>query len=200
MPVQRRDFRYDYFIIWSTALQYREEIIEMIKTDAKFEIVECFDHRPQNLHGFISDLYVYDSLPKERLDRKVARVAAGGPEMTILFIKHYDPDLNAVPSNHVEGAMIWKSRYFNGFKDSVRRRFVPGDNIWAVNIIHASDNEEQVDHLLRLLDRKDGIAHLYDKYGKPDPVPGTFGNSKFVPPPEVAARVRQNQSRTGVQQ
>lgn len=181
------NFRYDYIIIWSPALQYRDEIIDMIKAKGCYEIVEMFDFRPDNLHDFISGIYIYDSLPKDRIAKKVDRVAASGADMIIIFLKHYDPDLISMPSAHAEGAVVWKSRNFGEFKASVRMRYVPGDNMWAINIIHASDYEEQVDHLLTLVGREDGIKYLYNTYGKPDPVPGTFGHSNFVPPADIEA-------------
>jgi hypothetical protein len=184
-PVERRDknsFRYDYFNIWSSGLKFRDEIINMIRSEEKFEIVEMFDYRPPDLGEFVADLYIYDSIPKGHIHRKIGRITAEGPEMVILFVKHYDPDLVSAPSMYLEGVINWKSRFVSEFKTNIRKRFVPGDNMWAIDIFHGSDYEEQVDHLLKMLDRVDGIQYLYSRYGKPDPVPGTFGNSNFVAP------------------
>jgi hypothetical protein len=72
-----------------------------------------------------------------------------------------------------QGAYQWKT---------IRPNIVPGDTMWAIDIFHGSDYEEQVDHLLKLLNHDEGIEYLYSRYGKPDPVPGTFGNSNFIPP------------------
>ena len=65
--VQKQDknsFRYDYFNIWSSGLKYRDEIIDIIRSEKKFEIVEMLDYRPSNLGEFVAELYIYDSIPK----------------------------------------------------------------------------------------------------------------------------------------
>lgn len=171
-------------MIWSPGLQYREAILELINAEDNFEIVEEFDYCPSNLREFVTEMYKYDSIPKGFIDGKINKVSSYGPAMVIIYFKHYDPDFVTGPSGYVDGVTVGKSKRIQVIKDTVRKRYVPGDNMWAISLIHASDFEEQVDLLLKLLDHPEGIEYLYSTYGRPGPALGTFGNWGFVPPEE----------------
>lgn len=169
-------------MIWSSGLQHRKEIIDFIRAEEHFEIVEMFDYRPENLREFVTEVYKYDSIPAGFIDGKINRVTADGPEMVIIYFKHYDPDFVSGMSGYIEGVICWKSKRIGRLKEAVRKKLVPGDNMWAIPLIHGSDYEEQVDLLLKLAGRPEGIEYLYRTYGKSLPVPGSFGYSFLVSP------------------
>lgn len=174
------NFRYDYFIIWSYGKPYAEEILAAVGAQKKFEIVEAMDYTAPDLVGFVKDLYKYDSVPPHLIHLKTDSLKEAGADMIILYLKHHEPDFYSFPRMDGDG-VCWRSKYLSDFKNDLRKRFKPIDDEKQTgkNILHASDYEEQVDHLLKMLGYGEGMEYLYLKYGRPDPVQGTLGNSHF---------------------
>jgi len=119
-------------------------------------------------------------VPAHLIHLKTDSLKAAGSDMTILYLRHREPDFYSFPRMD-GGGVCWRSRYLSDFKNNLRAKYKPIDDEKQTgkNILHASDYEEQVDHLLKMLGRAEGMEYLYSKYGRPDPVPGTLGNSHF---------------------
>jgi len=179
-------FRYDYYIIWSPGLPFRDQIVELIGSEEKFEIVEICEHCPFDLEAFALEVYKLDTIPNHLIHLKTQNMKGMGSElgaeMVIVFLKHHNPDFETF--DRFDGiGQISKSMFAECFKRDIRAKFATEIDAQQKykNVLHGSDYEEQVDHLLKMLGAEEGIEYLYTRYGKPDPIPGTFGHSNCAP-------------------
>jgi hypothetical protein len=158
-------FRYDYFVIWANGLNYKDEIIEVLRGEEKLEIVEMKTVQITDMKAFILDLYALDSVPMNHLQAKVEYLHREKPEAVFVFLKHLEPDEYHFKNDW--GCFI-RSMYIHLLKERIRNTYNPyrkGKRTME-NVVHASDHELQVDHTLKLLGHAEGIHYLYGRYGK----------------------------------
>lgn len=157
--------RFDYFLIWGNGMPFKDEILGMIRNDNKLKIVRMMDYKPKSIARFVRSVYSYDYAPFQHLKGKTRYLLRTDPDVSIIFLRNTDPQevcRGEGPFRHIECERIKQ------LKDDIRNRYNPRMNGKRTeeHVVHASDNESQVDHLLKIVGYKNGIAYL-----KNDPNP-----------------------------
>jgi len=164
--------KYCYFLIWGTGLQYSQQIINQIRNDDNFDILKIKYYEVKNIKKLVKQIYSQDYAPLKHLKGKTKYLLQSEPRVLIIFV------LN---KNHQEKIFGKKKefkhiecKYIKQFKGKIRDQFNPppiNGKKSHEHIIHASDSEYQVDHLLKLIGYKDGIKYLDKKPNSILPTP-----------------------------
>lgn len=160
------NIRYDYFMIWGHGLKYKSEIINMIRDHEFLEIKLIMFYKVKNMRKFIKKVYSYDYAPFEHLKSKTNYLLNVNPNICFILVLNKNPCVEFVGEGafrHIECMNIKK------IKDEVRDKFNPKENGRRTedHVIHASDNQSQVNQLLKFLGFADGI-HYFGK--NPNPI------------------------------
>ena len=153
------DTKYDYFLIWGHGLKYKREIINMIRDSGFLEIKLVMFYKVKNMRKFIKKVYSYDYAPFEHLKSKTKYLLNVNPNICFILVLNKNPCVEFVGDGafrHIECMKIKR------IKDEIRDRFNPreSDRRTEDHIIHASDNQSQVNHLLKFLGFADGIRYF----------------------------------------
>lgn len=151
--------RYDYILIWGNGLVHRKEILNEIRNNGNFKIEKILFHNPKNVKKLVKKIYSFDYAPFWHLKSKTKYLLSTKPEVLFIFIKNIDPQEEYVGEGdfrHIESRTIRK------LKDSIRDQFNERkeDRRTEDHVIHGSDNEDQVDYILRYLGFPQGLAYL----------------------------------------
>lgn len=151
--------RYDYFLIWGNGLSYKSEILREIDSHGDFQIVKILEHRPRSIKKLVKEIYSYDYAPYWHLKDKTNYLLTTLPEVLFIFVKNNNPQEDFYGEGkfrHIE------SRTVKIFKDKIRDKFNERkeDRRTESHVIHASDNEVQVDHILKYLGYMGGLNYL----------------------------------------
>lgn len=151
--------RYDYFLIWGNGLAYKNNILSEIGSNDDFEIVKILLHRPKSIKKLVKKIYSYDYAPYWHLRGKTKYLLTTLPQVIFIFVKNKNPQEEFSGEGefrHIE------SRTVKILKDKIRNKFNDRkeDRRTENHVIHASDNEGQVDHILRYLGFNDGLNYL----------------------------------------
>ena len=165
--VNRSTFRYDYFVIWANGLRHEEEILAILRGEEKLELMEIRRVPIPDMREFILELYAHDSVPMKHLEEKIRYLFKEKPEALIVLARHFEPDEYSFEN---DWGKFTRSMYIHLLKERVRNGFNPRieEKRTMENVIHASDHELQVDHILKMLGHPEGIEYLYSRYGKAD--------------------------------
>lgn len=174
--------KYAYFLIWGHGLGRSKEVIRQIRDDKNFDILKIKYHDVDNINTFVKQIYSQDYAPLQHLKGKTKYLMNSESRVMIVFVrnKHHHEKIfgNKKEFQHVECA------YIKEFKEKIRDQFNPRDdegNRTHEHIIHASDSEYQVDHLLKLLGYTDGVQTFTKKSNHILPIASTIKPfSKFV--------------------
>lgn len=155
-------FRYDYILIWGNGLIYKNQIIKEIKDHLDFEIISIINHKPKTIKNLVKAVYSFDYAPFAHLRNKTRYLLSTKPEVCFIFFKNNNPDEDYLGKNkfrHVESLTLKK------FKEKIRDRFNERkeDRRSENHVIHASDNQQQTDYILKYLGYSDGIKYLERK-------------------------------------
>lgn len=158
MTYLQRD-RYDYFLIWGNGLQYKDEILEIIRSEESLKILRIMRHTPKTISKLVRTIYSYDYAPLQHLKSKTKYLLKTDPEVIFIFV--HNQDVQAVyrgrgQFRHIECMRI------KSVKEEIRNRFNPRKNGQRTeeHVVHASDNESQVHHVLKYLGFQNGIRFL----------------------------------------
>lgn len=156
---QRCESRIDYFLIWGNGIQYKWEILDLIKKEDFLEIIRIQDYHPRNIKKFVKAIYSYDYAPFQHLKAKTKYLMKSKPEVTIIFVLNKDPQEKSFGKGdfrHIECFNI------KGIKEEIRNKYNPRINgkRSEEHVIHATDNESQVDYLLKYLGHSEGVEFL----------------------------------------
>ncbi len=151
--------KYVYFLIWGNGIPYKEEILGIIRSKEFLEILRIMDYRPKSIARFVRKVYSYDYAPFEHLKSKTKYLLNTEPVVTLIFISNESPReiyRGQGAFRHIECERI------KSVSEEIRKRFNPRKNGKRTeeHVVHASDNESQVDHILKVLGFKDGIEFL----------------------------------------
>ncbi len=154
-----RKERYDYFLVWGNGIPHKEEILGIIRSRESIEILRIMDHRPKSIARFVRKVYSYDYAPFEHLKSKTRYLLRTEPVVFLIFVCNKSPRetyRGEGAFRHIECELI------KSVSEEIRNRFNPRKNGKRTeeHVVHASDNESQVDHMLKLLGFKDGIELL----------------------------------------
>jgi len=162
--------RYDFFLIWGHGLQYKDEIIELINKEKKFEIVTMISHQVDNIKKFVKKVYEHDYVPYFHLYGKTKYLMSTPKEVMFIFINNRDPQevwKIGHGTGHIESEIIVK--YKNIIRDKFNEK--KEDRRTENHVIHASDNEIQVHYLLKYLGFEEGVHRFARHKNKPIKVP-----------------------------
>lgn len=154
-----RKERYDYFLVWGNGIPYKEEILSIIRSKEFIKILRIMDHRPKSIARFVRKVYSYDYAPFEHLKSKTRYLLRTEPVVILIFVCNKNPRemyRGQEAFRHIECERI------RSVSEEIRSRFNPRKNGKRTeeHVVHVSDNESQVDHMLKLLGFKDGIGLL----------------------------------------
>jgi len=154
-------FRYDYFIIWGNSLQHTEAIREILRKEEDLEIIKIVSHKIKEMKRFVLNLYGCDPVPLWHLQAKLSYLFKAKPEAIFIFVKNLAPNeiyVDDGPFRHIH------CQYIARIKENIRNLYNPRKNGVRTeeHVIHASDQEAQVDYFLKMLGYSDGIYHLHN--------------------------------------
>ena len=166
-----RPFRYDFFTIWGNGLSAIDEIINILRNERSISIVRIESRVIENMEKFIYDLYACDTVPINHLRTKLRYLFDTYPKIIVIFVKNFAP--NELPVGRGEFRKI-QCQNINQIKIKIRNMYNPRhpDKDFQIkplnkgmsheHVIHASDQEEQVDYVLKLLGYSEGIKFIGD--------------------------------------
>lgn len=151
--------RLDYFLIWGNGMPHEEEILDAIRSADFLKIVRIMRHRPKSIARFVRKVYSYDYAPFEHLKAKTRYLLSSDPSVTLVLVR------NQSPRETVRGRGAFRHiecERIKTLKEAIRNRYNPRRNgkCTEEHVVHASDNESQVDHMLHIFGFKEGIDLL----------------------------------------
>jgi hypothetical protein len=161
-PVRRQ--RMDYFMIWGHGLAHTDEILATIRNHPAFRIVTIVRRQVPDIAAFVERVYEADTVPLVHLRAKTQYLLGTPPEILVVLVHNDDPQ----ESYYGEGAFRHiQCAHVKAVKEEIRNRFNPRlhGRRSEDHVIHGSDYESQVRHLLAVL----GLPSLevYRREGNP---------------------------------
>ncbi len=151
--------KYNVFIIWGHGLKNKDAILKIIKDSGFLDIKMEIFYNIKNIARFIRQVYKYDYAPFMHLKNKTNYLLNVEPRAYLIFVFNNDPKEVVVgegPFMHIE------CQNLRQIKQKMRDEFNPkgSEEDTQRHIVHASDQEIQVDHLLKYLGFGEGINLL----------------------------------------
>ena len=152
--------RYDYFLIWGNGVDKTREIVSEIRNNDNFDIILIKKLKTKNINKFVDDIYECDTVPIAHLRTKTQYLLKSKPNMIFILVKNQKPDEQIVGQGQFQHTQCLK---INEMKKTIRNKFNPKfsdlkKQIMPLNvgvshehIIHASDYESQVSHVLNVV-------------------------------------------------
>ena len=157
--------RMDYFLIWGNGIHHTAEILTMIRENPHFEIITIVKKNVGDIVQFVNDVYSCDSVPLEHLVEKNRYLIKTSPEIIFILTRNNNPQekyFGDGPFRHIQCQTV------KDLKEEIRNRFNPrlDSKRSEEHVIHASDYESQVEHVLQVL----GLPSLeyYKRVPHPD--------------------------------
>lgn len=154
--------RFDYFLIWGNGLPHLHDIIREIRHHPEFEILSVIRHHVESMPEFVRAVYSRDTVPFEHLEGKTKYLMDATPEVVAIFVRNS----NVQERLYGEGEFqVGQCATVKAFKEAIRDRFNPriGDKRTEEHVIHGSDNQDQVDSILRIIGFGVGLRHLENR-------------------------------------
>lgn len=146
--------RFDFLIIYSHGIPHLREIMSVVRDFPSIQIdfikrFNALEVRP-SMTEFVEGLYACDTVPIEHLRGKTAYLSSLSPEFVFVLLKNLAPDERMFGEG--EFAHIQCSR-IKELKEVIRNRWNPyeGGKRTENHVIHGSDYESQVEHVLSYL-------------------------------------------------
>lgn len=151
--------RFDTIIIWGHGLKYKKDILDMIRNVDCFDIVRIIKHYPKDMKKFIREVYSYDYAPIVHLKSKIKYLESVDACLLCIVIKNNAPEVDILGDGKFRH---YESLRLKQLKTVIREKFNPYKNgvMTHDHIIHATDNEEQTDHILKAI----GDISVLDHY------------------------------------
>ncbi len=142
--------RIDYFIIWGNGLQYKNEILQFLRSDRSLQLLSITHHKLESIKDFIVKLYETDAVPWEHLIAKTRYLLKTRPEIEVIIVKNLSPREKYFGKGQFRHIQCEKIKII---KEILRNKYNPRIDSQRTeeHIIHASDYESQTEHLLKLL-------------------------------------------------
>ena len=147
--------RYDYFLIWGNGISHKEEILDIIRSKPFIKTIKILNHKPKSIAKLVKTIYSYDYAPFQHLKSKTRYLLKTDPDVVFIFV--HNQNVQEVyrgegDFRHIECERITE------IKREIRDKFNPRENGQRTeeHVIHTSDNESQVDHILKYLGNKKG--------------------------------------------
>jgi len=170
--------RIDSILIWGHGMKYFQNILSDIRENKNLKIIKIQKHKPKSIKKFVKAMYSFDYAPFWHLKSKTKYLIKAPGEVCFIFIENLNPDEDYLD----EGSFRHKeSMILKAFKESLRDKYNPYENGKRTHnhVIHATDSQEQTNHMLHYLGYKEGVK-LFDKPTKIVGMPYYLkGYSKF---------------------
>lgn len=146
--------RIDCILIWGHGLTYFNDILNDIRANKNFVILKIQKYKPVNMKSFIKEIYSYDYAPFWHLKTKTRYLLKVPNEVCYIFIKNLNPNedyLDLGSFRHKESLSL------KILKEALRDKYNPYLNEKRTHdhVIHATDSQEQAEHMLKYLGYKD---------------------------------------------
>ncbi len=148
---QPRQSRIDYFMIWGHGLPYADQIIDILRNTKDLRILIVVKKNVGDITRFVQDVYACDTACREHLEKKTRYLLRTDPEIIFILVE------NRNPQEMLVGEGVFRHlqcMFIKGIKEEIRNRFnprKPDGKRSEHHVIHASDYESQVHHLLKIL-------------------------------------------------
>lgn len=154
--------RYGYFLIWGHGLSYKDDILQLIRKNNFIDILKIIRYKPRDMKKFVNIIYSHSYAPLYHLKGKTKYLLETPLEVLFIFFRNNGADerfFGEGPFKHMECIKIKK------LKEKIRNQYNPRKNNKRTenHVIHASDNEVQVDYVLKYLGINNGIEFLKTK-------------------------------------
>lgn len=139
--------RLDYFLIWGHGLQYATEILDIIRSYKDIEILFVTKKSIADMDNFIKAIYSSDTVPYKHLIAKSKYLLDTPPEVMFILVKNKNTQerlFGRGDFRHIQCRLI------KNIKTEIRNRFDPKGT--EHHVVHASDYESQVRHVLKVLE------------------------------------------------
>ena len=142
--------RMDYFMIWGHGLKYKNEILSILRNHPDLEIISINKKQIENVPKFVDAIYSCDTVPLEHLKNKTRYLLTTPPEVLFILVKNKNPQekyFGKGAFRHIQCQLI------KDIKEEIRNKFnskIDGKRT-EEHVIHASDYESQVVHVLKVL-------------------------------------------------
>lgn len=153
--------RIDSILIWGHGMQYFKKILKDIRNNKNFRIIKIQKHKPKSIKKFVKAMYSFDYAPFWHLKEKTKYLSNTPSEVCFIFVENVNPNedyLDEGNFRHKESMTLKK------FKEELRDKYNPYENGKRTHnhVIHATDSEDQTNHILHYLEYAEGIE-LFDK-------------------------------------
>jgi hypothetical protein len=116
-------------------------------------------HKPKSIKKFIKIIYSYDYAPFWHLKSKTEYLLKTAPDVEFIFLKNLNPQEDYVGDGdfrHIESQTVKR------LKETIRDKYNErkNDRRTEEHVIHASDNQDQTDYILRYLGFNDGLRYI----------------------------------------
>jgi len=142
--------RIDYFLIWGHGLQYTGEILDIIRSRKDFEIITIQKIHVHDMSKLVDDIYSCDTVPLQHLLDKTRYLLNTEPQILFILVKNKNPREKLFGEGqfrHIQCQLV------KDVKEEIRNKFNPrvDGKRTEHHVIHASDYESQVEHVLAVL-------------------------------------------------
>lgn len=147
---KKKKQRIDYFMIWGHGLQYTNQILDIIRNHPSLEIITIVRKKIDDISQFVQDVYACDTVPFHHLIDKTRYLLTTTPEIIFVLIKNKNPQekyFGEGAFRHIQCQLI------KDIKEEIRNKYNPHRDGKRTedHVIHASDYESQVEHVLKVL-------------------------------------------------
>jgi tetratricopeptide (TPR) repeat protein/SAM-dependent methyltransferase len=143
--------RLDYFLVWGHGLPYASRIIDILRNVKDLRIIIVVKKNVGDITRFVDEVYSCDTARLEHLRKKTRYLLQTEPEVLFILVENKHPQEALVgegASRHIQCMFV------KGIKEDIRNRFnprKPDGSRTEHHVIHASDYQSQVSHMLKIL-------------------------------------------------
>jgi len=153
----------DSFLIWGHGLQYVTEIMAILRE--YFDIMVIHKRYIADMPSFVSEVYSIEDFPIRHVQSKTKYLLQIPQEVILVLVKNSHVDKYTTGRGRF---LKERCRYNQIPKNLIREKFNPKEGRHN-HIIHGTDNEAEVEHLLKLLNIGKDIAYYTRNEGTPFP-------------------------------
>ncbi len=145
--------RYDFFIVWGNGLLHLDEIVKII--EERFNVIYEKDIVFSNTRSFIIGLYACDNAPIQHILSKSKYLHNSPKKAYFMLVENHDvrehPTKTGKQCGNIQEVKIKIRNKFNPRWANGKQTLPLDKGVSHDHVIHTSDYESQVDHVLKYL-------------------------------------------------
>ena len=161
--------RIDNFMVWGHGIQYIREIMCTLRDN--FEIIVIHRKDIADMGKFVNDIYACDTYPMYHLIAKTRYLLTVPQEIISITVRNNNVQEREAGSGAFRGVQC---DHVCAVKKEIRQRFNPPGT--ENHVIHGTDYESQVEHILKVIGERD--IEYYTR-NKPYHISGTFSQTVY---------------------